>query len=124
VSKKRRQSQFKSFVISEDMELLIKIAKFSGNSLSRFAFYWINPSIKFHRKIYIGKKYQRQTISGLNKTLDDFLMAGSTDYDTKLHRKKFRSASSYCVMQAPDLELKQETFSYSHKTGLMCLSKY
>lgn len=122
ISSQRRQSQFKTFVTSGDMELLIKIAKFTGNSLSRFVFYWVNPWIKFHQKIYIGKNYQRQTILGLNKTLDDFLMLESSESQATPFKKKRRFSFSGLVTE--DLKLKEETFNYRHKPGLICLSKF
>lgn len=121
ISSERRQSQFKTFVTSGDMELLIKIAKFTGNSLSRFVFYWVNPWIQFHQKIYIGKNYQRQTILGLNKTLDDFLMLENSDDEPTPFRKKRRFSFSGLVTE--DLKLKEETFNYAHRPGLICLSK-
>lgn len=96
LSKTRRQAQFKDFIMSGDLELIMKIAKFSGNGMSRFMFYMINPSIKFHKKIYIPKNYERLTIKNLNWTLQNFLIEGTEQegVEAKL-RKKLRGAQSF-----------------------------
>lgn len=52
---------------------MMKIAKASGNSLSKFAFYFINPRIKFHKKIYIPRNYEKLTIDNLNESLSEFI---------------------------------------------------
>jgi len=71
LSKSRRQSQFKTLIASGDKELLMKIIQFSGGSMSKFVFYMINPTIKFHKKIYIPKNYQKLTIKSLMISLSE-----------------------------------------------------
>lgn len=67
ISQTRRQAQFKAFVSSGDLDLILKIAKASGNDLSKLAFYFINPSIKVHQKIYIPSDYEDLTKANLNE---------------------------------------------------------
>lgn len=65
--KSKRETQFQSFVTSGDLDLNLKIVKASGNNFSRFCFYILNPSIKFHQKIYVPKSYDRMTVEDLTK---------------------------------------------------------
>jgi len=122
LSKSRRQSQFKSFITSGDTDLIMKMAKFSGNSFSRFMFYWINPSIKFHKKIYIPKSYERFTTAGLNDTLKEFM---DEDSEAKAienkHHKKLRASVSFICKPKEKLEVLTQAFYKKNGVGRLCL---
>lgn len=122
LSKKRMRTQFKKFVTSGDMELLLDIAKASGSTLSRFCCYFINPRIKFHKKIYIPKNYDRQDMAGLNKCLSDFLMQQSDPRSDCIEKKLMHSAS-FSYESPKRLQLHTESFRYKRKPNLLWLSK-
>lgn len=125
LSKKRRQSQFKSFITSGDVALIMKIAKFSGSPLSRFMFYLLNPGIKFHKKIYISRNYEKVTIDSLHKILDEFLTRGDTKKSIEASvRKKIRESHSFNYKAMEKLEEVPTTFQRKSKKDLLCISKY
>jgi acetyl esterase/lipase len=114
LSQSRRQAQFKEFVSSGDLDLILKIAKFSGNDLSKFAFYWINPRIKFHQKIYIPKDYDELTTLSLNKCLENFILRKTDDSENSeyLFTKRMRGAESFTLEYGDKLKFMDTSFSY------------
>ena len=112
MSKTRRQSQFKNFITSGDRELLLKIAKSTGNTLSRFCCYFLNPRIKFHKKIYIPRSKDRLTTTALKKALDDYMMI-----DENPKKKPLRHMESFSYLNVKErLVPNMETFSYKNKS--------
>lgn len=120
-----RQSQFKEFICSEDFDLMMKIAKASGNSFSKFACYFINPRIKFHKKIYIPRNYEKLTPENLNQTLDKFMNKKTNKIHSRYfdYTKKLRGAESFCVRTRDRLSTRSNTFEYKNERNLLLLSK-
>ncbi|CAI2387902.1 unnamed protein product [Moneuplotes crassus] len=119
-SKRRMRSQYKAFITSGDLDLLLKIAKSTGSTFSRFCCYFINPWIKFHKKIYIPKSYDRLDMKSLNKCLDDFLMTESSPELNKLS-KKLHHSLSFTHRKPKQLTPYKETFTYKKKPDCLCL---
>jgi hormone-sensitive lipase len=125
VSVSRRQAQFKDFVSSGDLSLILKIAKASGNDFTKLFFYFTNPSIKFHQKIYIPHDYDELTTTNLNTALEDFILRNSEDnneYDDKLYRftKAKRGAESF-NMDLSQLDFNDKKFKFKGKRGMIML---
>lgn len=126
MSRTRREAQFKAFVSSGDLELVLSIAKASGNDLSRFAYYFINPSITTYKKIYIPKNYERLTSKGLNTCLEDFLLKNSDDFKDPDYKftKKLRGAESFENLDLSYFQVRSKAFKYKYKRDSIVLSKY
>jgi len=117
LSKTRRQAQFKAYVTSGDVDLLLKIVRASGNDLSRLFFYVINPWITVHKKIYIPFDEENLTPENLNKSLNDFILRNTQDsHNTKYKRiKKLRGSESFALRKLSPITFKDENFSFKPK---------
>lgn len=117
ISKRRRQTQFKSFVSSGDMDLILKIVRASGNDLSRFFFYFLNPRIKVHKKIYIPFEYEDLTAESLNKSLNDFILRNTKNNADSEYKfiKKLRGSESFKLENHNKIISKEVTFSFKPK---------
>ena len=106
------------------IDLMMKIAKASGNSLSKFACYFINPRIKFHKKIYIPRNYEKLTIDNLNEFLTQFMNQDQTTQANKIKlKRKLRASNSFSHQIHHKLTVKTQSFSYKNKRDMVLLSK-
>lgn len=121
ISTSRRQAEFKNFVSSGDLEVMLKLAKASGNDVSKLAFYFINPRIKVHQKLYIPHNYEKLTITELNKCLEDYVLKNTDNTDDEDYRftKKLRGAESFSYKIENKLQAyaNKHTFKYAPKKG-------
>jgi len=97
----------------------MKIAKATGNDLSRFVLYFLNPWVKVHKKIYIPFEYEELTAESLNKSLEDYVLRNTKNHTDSKYKavKKLRGAESFEMEHGDLIETIHDTFNFKHKKG-------